>query len=313
PGCDDAAPTDPAAAPARLRIVCTVGMVADIVREVVGPHADVDNIIGEGVDPHLFQATRSDIARLSGADIIFYSGLHLEGRMTETLDRLAADGRPVFAVTERIDPEYLLTPDGFDGNPDPHVWMDVAGWRAAVQAVADAMSATDPEHAAEYRTRAAAYRESLDALDDYARACIATIPEPRRVLITAHDAFNYFGRAYGLDVTGIRGISTSSEAGVAQINMLVDLIVERGITAVFVETSVADKEVRALVEGAASRGVTITVGGTLYSDAMGPAGTYEGTYIGMIDHNITVITRGLGGTAPERGMSGRLAAGGATP
>jgi len=300
--------SDPAPkSPARYTIVCTVGMVADIVRNVVGERGDVANIIGEGVDPHLYKATRNDVARLDQADIVFYSGLMLEGKMADALAKIARTGKPVYAVTQLIDDAYLLEPEGFGGHADPHVWMDVGGWIKAVEAVGVSLGEVDRDHASYYLENARAYIEELKALDAYIRASIASIPAERRVLITAHDAFNYFGRAYGIEVRGIQGVSTESEAGLDDINRLVDMIVARGIRAVFVETSVADRNVRALVEGAAARGSRLEIGGSLYSDAMGAPGTYEGTYIGMLDHNATVIARGLGGAAPERGMQGRLA------
>jgi manganese/zinc/iron transport system substrate-binding protein len=297
--------------PARTpyRVAATVGMVADIIRNVAGEHADVTNIIGEGVDPHLYKPTRGDVATLLEADVVFYSGLMLEGKMADTLIQVQRRGRPVYAVTELIAESYLLQPAEFAGHFDPHVWMDVHAWREAVRAAAQALGEFDPPHAAEYEANAAAYMSGLEGLDAYARASIATIPEESRVLITAHDAFNYFGRAYGIEVLGIQGISTESEAGLDDLNRLVDLIVSRRVRAVFVESSVADKNVRALVEGAHARHWEVVIGGTLYSDAMGPPGTYEGTYIGMIDHNVTTITRALGGDAPPRGMQGLLRAG----
>lgn len=288
------------------RAVATVGMVADMVRAVAGDRVVVQGIIGEGVDPHLFKPTRGDVAALLAADIVFYSGLMLEGKMADTLVKVARSGKPVHPVTELIDEKSLLEPPEMSGHFDPHVWMDASAWGQCVDAVAKALGEFDPAHRADYAARAATYAADVAKLHAYARTCIATIPEKSRVLITAHDAFNYFGRAYGIDVRGIQGISTESEAGLEDINRLVDLIVRREVKAVFVETSVADKNVRALVEGARSRGRAVRIGGSLYSDAMGPAGTYEGTYIGMIDHNVTTITRALGGTAPERGLNGRL-------
>ncbi|MBI4716212.1 MAG: zinc ABC transporter substrate-binding protein [Planctomycetes bacterium] len=290
------------------RVTTTVGMVTDIVRQVAGQRAEVSGIIGEGVDPHLYKPTRNDVAALMSADVVFYSGLVLEGKMADTLVKVAASGRRVFAVTELLDEKYLLEPPSMAGHYDPHVWMDVQAWRRAVDAVAAALAVFDPPHAEEYRSRAARYGEELDRLDAYVRQVIGSIPEPQRVLITAHDAFNYFGRAYGITVKGIQGISTESEAGLQDINRLVDFIVERQVRAIFVETSVADKNVRALSEGARSRGHEVTIGGTLFSDAMGKPGTYEGTYVGMIDHNATVIARALGGSAPEGGMQGKLSA-----
>jgi manganese/zinc/iron transport system substrate-binding protein len=289
-------------------VTTTVGMVTDIVRQVAGPQAEVRGVIGEGVDPHLYKPTRGDVTMMIQGDVVFYSGLLLEGKMTDTLVRIAQD-KPVYAVTELIEEGYLLEPPGFSGHSDPHVWMDVRGWMKAVESVARALRGYDPSNASLYRDNATAYLARLAELDTYVRTILATVPERQRVLVTAHDAFNYFGRAYGLEVLGIQGISTESEAGLEDINRLVDLLVERQVRAVFVETSVAEKNVRALIEGAGARGWKVEIGGSLYSDAMGPAGTYEGTYVGMIDRNATLITRALGGSAPEGGMQGSLTTG----
>ena len=288
------------------KVVTTVGMVSDIVKEVAGDKATVTGLIGTGVDPHLYKPTRNDVAALLESDCIFYSGLMLEGKMADTFVKVATGGKPVFAVTERIDPKFLLEPPEFAGHPDPHVWMSIPGWMKAVDAVAQSLSQYDAANASTYAANAQRYLAELKKLDDYARASIGSIPKESRILITAHDAFNYFGREYDIDVRGIQGISTESEAGLQQINALVELIVQKKIRAVFVESSVADKNIRALIDGAAARGATVKVGGELFSDAMGPAGTYEGTYVGMMDHNVTTIARALGGNAPERGMNGKL-------
>jgi len=481
------------------KAVATIGMVSDVVRQVAGDKAEVEGLIGEGIDPHLYKPTRRDLIELQQADIIFYNGLMLEGKMADVLVRLARKGKPVYAVTDSLmdqpkapakqDEERLqaeiatcqammkklqndlarlallgpsvqlverakstaagesppaharvrvlrepgdksafdeavallrsdiiiqevisrLTPDlkaaltangdgsepleqvlqanrsiqPFDqswmvdisyANPDPvvaamvanifaeefvsyiierniregkaavteqrarvdaqrekieqlragldegggyvmtdeedhfdpHVWMDVQGWILATNVIADALAAFDPKNAAAYKRNAAAYIEKLKKLDAYARDAIGSIPADQRYLVTAHDAFNYLGRAYGIEVKGIQGISTESEAGVRDIEDLVDFLVERQIPAVFVETSVSDKNVRALIEGAKARGHDLTIGGELFSDAMGPAGTYEGTYIGMIDHNVTTISQALGGDAPASGLNGKL-------
>lgn len=288
------------------RVTCTVGMVADIVRQVAGDKADVENIIGEGVDPHLYSATRSDLGKLRRADIIIYSGLMLEGKMTDSLIKIGRK-RPVYAVTERLDEKNLLSPKEFKGHHDPHVWMSAAIWKECTETVAVVLGEFDPANREYYRSNYLRYAKELEALHAYAVKAMATIPERSRVLVTAHDAFNYFGRAYGIEVRGIQGISTESEAGIKDINRLVDMIVKRDIKAVFVETSVSEKNVRALVEGAADKGKTVKIGGYLFSDAMGKPGTYEGTYIGMIDHNVTTVVRALGGTAPAGGMQGRLA------
>ena len=287
-----------------INIVCTTGMVADIARQVAGDNATVEAIMGPGVDPHLYTPTRADVVKLNQADVVFYNGMMLEGKMTDVFVRLARSGKSVHAVTELIEKDYVLTDD--EDLYDPHIWMDVQGWIRAVQAVADSLGDYDPARAEQYHANAERYRSALEQLDTYAHQLIQSIPESRRVLVTAHDAFSYFGRAYDIDVRGIQGISTESEAGVRDINDLIDFIVERQIQAVFVETSVADKNVRALIEGAASKGHEVRIGGTLFSDAMGEPGTYEGTYVGMIDHNVTTITRALGGDAPELGMQGKL-------
>ncbi len=292
--------------PENYTIVTTCGMVTDIVREVAGDKARVTGLMGEGVDPHLYKPTRDDVAKLLQADVVFYSGLMLEGRMSDTFLKVARKGAHVFAVTDLLDEKFLLEPAEFAGHTDPHVWMDVKGWMDAVKVVARSLGEVDAANAAYYDQNARRYSVQLAKLDDYARKTLATIPKERRVLITAHDAFNYFGRAYDIDVRGIQGISTESEAGVADINKLVDFLVGRKIPAIFVESSVSDKNIKALIEGCKSRGHPVRIGGELFSDAMGKPGTYEGTYVGMIDHNATTIARALGGEAPERGLNGRL-------
>jgi manganese/zinc/iron transport system substrate-binding protein len=296
----------PVRAATPFTVVTTTSQVADLARVIAGDRAEVTSLMGEGVDPHTYKLTRSDVARIAGADIVFYSGLHLEGKITDALTRIAGSGKPVHAVAEAIPSDLLLTPAGFDGNPDPHVWMDVKLWTRALDAVLDALVAFDPAGADHYRANAAGLAERFGRLDAYARSALASIPEQTRVLVTAHDAFNYLGRAYGLEVRGIQGISTESEAGLREIEALVDLLVSRRIAAVFVETSVSERNIRALIEGAAARGHRVEIGGALYSDAMGAPGTHEGTYVGMIDHNVTTIARALGGNPPSGGFEGRL-------
>ena len=292
------------------QIVTTCGMVTDIVRVVAGDKGDVSGLMGEGVDPHLFKPTRNDVKRLTiDADVVFYSGLVLEGRMADTFAQTARTGRPVYAVTERIDESYLREPPEFEGHWDPHVWMDVAAWQQCMQFVATALTEFDPNNAESYAANAAAHAKQLDALDEYVRTTIASIPEQQRVLITAHDAFGYFARAYGIEVRSPQGLSTESSAALKDIIALVDFVIERKIKAIFVETSVSEKNIEAIIEGARDRGWEMGIGGHLFSDAMGAPGTYEGTYIGMMDHNATTIARALGGQAPERGMQGKLRAG----
>ena len=290
-------------ATAELTIVATTGMVADITRQVVGEHGKVSALMGEGVDPHLYKPTASDARKIMNADMIFYSGLMLEGRMTDTFFKASRLGKVVFPVTELIEETYLLEPPEFEGHWDPHVWMDVSAWARAVDAVAEALCKQDPEHCKEYRSNAKVYSETLMTLHEYAIGAIASVPKNQRVLITAHDAFNYFGRAYGIEVVGIQGLSTESEAGIEDVNRLVTMLVDKEITAVFVESSVSDRNVLALIEGAKAKGHTVAIGGRLYSDAMGQGGTYEGTYIGMLDHNITTIAQALGGMVPGQGFT----------
>ena len=286
-------------------VVATTGMVSDIVAVVAGDKGKVTTLIGDGVDPHLYKPTRADVIRLSEAEVVFYSGHLLEGKMTDALYRLSLS-RPVYAVTEAVDPSFVLEPPEMEGHPDPHMWMDVQGWMAAVRAVKDDLCQYDPSNRTLYEKNCADYLQQLEALDSYARQAFASVPKDKRVLVTAHDAFSYMGRAYDLEVKGIQGLSTESEAGLADLNALVKFLVDRKIQAVFVETSVAEKNVKALLEGARARGAEVKVGGSLFSDAMGKAGTYEGTYIGMIDHNVTTIVRALGGKAPQRGFQGKL-------
>lgn len=287
-------------------IVATIGMAGDIARNVAGDKAEVYDLMGEGIDPHLYKATRDDMARLGRADVIFYSGLLLEGKMSDVLVRLASS-KPVVPVTERIDEQYLIEPDGAAGHSDPHVWMDPEAWVECVDVVAETLAEFDPVNAAEYRSNAEAYKAQVIALATYGREALGSVPTEGRVLVTSHDAFNYFGRAFDLEVEGVQGLSTESEAGLQRVNALVDMLVERNVKAVFVETSVPRKSIEALINGARSRGHEVRIGGTLFSDAMGSAGTYEGTYIGMIDHNITTVARALGGEAPARGLNGKLA------
>ncbi|MEM9645854.1 MAG: zinc ABC transporter substrate-binding protein [Planctomycetota bacterium] len=289
-----------------IKISATVGMVADIVRSVGGEHVAVSQICGSGVDPHLHKTTRDDVLLLMESDMIFYSGLMLEGKMSDTLIRMARS-KPVIALTEAIDESVLLEPDDFEGHFDPHVWMDVSAWANCINVVRDSLSDASPDHADDFAENATSLGKQLAELHAYGLKSLASVPEESRVLVTSHDAFNYFGRAYGLEVLGVQGISTESEAGLQRINDLVDLLVSKNVQAVFVESSVSPKNIQALVEGAKAKGHEVKIGEKeLFSDAMGVDGTYEGTYIGMLDHNITLVTRGLGGDAPATGFHGKL-------
>ncbi|MFN8705182.1 MAG: metal ABC transporter solute-binding protein, Zn/Mn family [Planctomyces sp.] len=299
-------PEGPSAAKKKIKVLATVGMVADPVRQIGGDRVEVTQLMSAGVDPHLYQGNRDDVQAILDADVCFASGLMLEGRMNQTLQALSKR-KPIFSVADLAVASGRLTALSAEAHPDPHLWMDVASWMVCAETIYDRLSEQDAEHSAEYHKRWNSYREELSQLHDYGLQCIGSIPEESRIMITSHDAFSYFGKAYGIEVLGVQGISTDSEAGLQRINSLVDLLVERSVAAVFVESSVPPKNIQALIDGAASRGKQIRIGGELFSDAMGAEGTYEGTYIGMMDHNITVITRALGGTAPEKGLNGRLA------
>lgn len=290
------------------KLVATTAMVADIVRQVAGKQADVTGLLGESVDPHIYQPNRGDMSRMGAADAVFYSGLLLEGKFGDAFEQLKKSGKPVIAVTEEIDEDYLRYPKDFEGHPDPHVWMDVSAWSQCVDVVARQLAILRPSHTDAFADNAQRYQTQLSELHEYAKRVIASIPEPQRVLVTAHDAFGYFGRAYNIEVRSPQGITTESSPGVNDINRIVDFLVERKLPAIFVESSVSRENIKAIIEGAERRGVDVGLKGPLYSDAMGPAGTYEGTYVGMIDHNATLITRALGGKAPAGGMQGKLTA-----
>lgn len=300
--------TDPANRKTPYTIVTTCGMVTDIVRQVAGDHAEVVGLMNEGVDPHLYKPTRDDMNTLFDADIVFYVGLMLEGRMTDAFVSVGRNDIPVYPVSEGLDKSKLREPPEFEGHYDPHLWMDVSIWSECAGFVAEKLAEFDPAHASDYQANAEMYREQLADLHDYTKTAIATIPESSRVLITAHDAFGYFSDAYDIPVQALQGITTEAEASVDDVNQLVDFLVKRKIGAIFVESSVNQEGIKALLEGCESRGHKVVIGGELFSDAMGAAGSYTGTYLGMMDHNATTITRALGGEAPEDGFQGKLKA-----
>ena len=292
----------------RLSIVTTTGMIADAARQVGGDLVDVTALMGPGIDPHAYRQTRTDIAALTRADLVLWHGLYLEAQMEEFFADLSRS-RTVVAVAEALPQDRLRGHDDYEGKFDPHVWMDPDLWTLVVREVQRALTDARPAAAATFAANADAHVADIARLAAYSAASLEQVPQAARVLLTAHDAFGYFGQAYGFEVLGIQGISTESEAGLNRIAELVDLLVARDVKAVFVESSVSDRNIRALIEGAAAKGHEVTIGGELFSDAMGPDGTYEATWIGMIDHNVTTIAGALGADVPPRGMDGRLAAG----
>lgn len=273
----------------RLHITTTIGMITDVVQEVGGDHVEVIGLMGPGVDPHLYKASQGDISKLEDAEIILYGGLHLEGKMTEIFEKMGKK-KTVVPVSRDIPEELILEADGAH---DPHVWFNVKLWMRATETIRDTLIDSDPDNTADYQSRANAYLAKLEELDKYAKEQIATIPKQGRVMVTAHDAFGYFGDAYDIEVVGLQGISTSAEYGSKDVTGLRDMLVERSIKAVFVESSVPKKSIEAVIEGAKKKGHNVVIGGELFSDAMGMAGTSEGTYIGMVRHNVDTIVGAL--------------------
>lgn len=282
-----------------LRVIATVGMVGDLVRAMGGEQVQVRHLMAAGVDPHLYRPTRDDTLAIRDADAVFYCGLRLEGKMSDLLTKASVRHSNI-AVTDSIPKAQLLHPEGSD-HADPHVWMDVSLWSSASASVARALQELLPDHREAIESRRKQWEAKLEKLDAFGKEVIGSIPQEKRVLITSHDAFQYFGRRYGIEVAGIQGISTDSEAGLKRIRELVDRIVTQKIEAVFVESSVPQDSVQALVRGAADRGHTLKIGGPLFSDSMGDDGTFEGTYEGMMVHNFKTIAEFLGGRIPEGG------------
>lgn len=276
----------------KIIVTTTIAQIADIVKNVGGEHVEVISLMGPGTDPHLYQASQGDIKKLHDADIIFYNGLHLEGKMNEIFEKMM-DEKPTYAVAERI-PENMLKKSGQDSSAhDPHVWFDITLWKYAVLAVQEGLSEIDPKHSADFEKNTEKYVQELDTMHQYALDKISEIPEQRRVLVTAHDAFNYFGDAYGLEVMGLQGLSTDSEYGLKDVQSLVDTLVKRNIKAVFIESSISERSINAVVEGSKKKGHVVTIGGELYSDAMGEEGSETGTYLGMFKKNIDTIVSAL--------------------
>ncbi len=277
---------------ADLHVVATTSMLADAARQVAGDRARVTSLMGPGVDPHLFKPSPGDMRLLSSANLVLYNGLHLEGRLADALVKLART-RPLVQATESIPEDRLREPPEFDGHYDPHVWFDPELWVFVVERIREALAEVDPSGSDAYATNAAAYIEQLRSLHEWTTEQLAAVPAHARVLVTAHDAFGYFGRAYAFEVLAVQGISTDSEASVRDINRLVDTLIERRIPGVFIESSVPRKAVEALVQGCKSRGHAVAIGGELYSDALGPEGSGAATYIDMVRHNVRTIASAL--------------------
>jgi manganese/zinc/iron transport system substrate-binding protein len=274
----------------RINVVTTIGMIADVAENVGGERVEVTGLMGPGIDPHLYKASEGDVSTLLDADIIFYNGLHLEARMGEVLERM--EGRTI-AVTDAVDRAELISPPEYVGNYDPHVWFNVTYWMQAVEAVRDALIEIDPGSEDLYNANTESLMVKLEELHGYVQEQAQRVPEDQRVIITAHDAFNYFGLAYGFEVRGLQGISTESESSTADVQELASFIVERRVKAIFIESSVPVRNVEAVQAAVQAKGFDLEIGGELFSDAMGDPGTVEGTYIGMVRHNIDTIVEAL--------------------
>lgn len=276
----------------KLRIVVTTGMIADVVKNIGGICVDVQSLMGSGVDPHLYKATANDTKKLAAADLIVYNGLHLEGKMAGILGKMKQQ-KAVFAISEDIPENKLITPKGFNGLHDPHIWFDVSLWKEATKKVSRILQNIDSKNSKTYRKNANIYLEKLKNLHLWVLNEAKTIPKKKRILVTAHDAFGYFGKAYGFRVIGLQGISTVTESGIQDIERIVKTIVDEKIKAIFEETSVIKKGVEAVIEHCHELGHQVKIGGSLFSDAMGKEGTIEGTYIGMVKHNVNAIVSTL--------------------
>jgi manganese/zinc/iron transport system substrate-binding protein len=280
----------------RIQATTTTTMVTDLVREVGGEEVEVTGLMGPGVDPHLYRASQGDVGALQEADVVFYNGLFLEGRMEDVLEQVGQQ-KPAVAVTEGIPEERLLESVEYEDQYDPHVWFDVTLWKQAVDPVVEQLSELRPDAAATFERNAEAYKKELDELHAHVEAKMSSIPEERRVLVTAHDAFRYFGRQYGVEVRGLQGISTEAEAGARDVQQLAEYLAENRIPAIFVESSVSAQSIEAVQAAARDRGWDVGIGGQLYSDALGEPGSGADTYVGMVRANVQTIKEAL---APER-------------
>lgn len=276
----------------RIQATTTTTMITDLVEQVGGDRVAVTGLMGPGVDPHLYRASQGDVRALQEADVIFYNGLFLEGQMEDILEKVGQQ-RPTVQVTEAIPQDELLESVDYEGQADPHVWFDVTLWKTTVDPVVEQLSELQPESADYFEERGEEYKAELDELNGYVEQEISSIPEEQRVLVTAHDAFRYFGKQYGMEVRGLQGISTEAEAGAGDVRRLADFLVEREIPAIFVESSVPRRNVEAVQEACRDRGWDLEIGGELYSDAMGEPGTEAGTYTGMVRENVDTITEAL--------------------
>ncbi|HZJ19100.1 MAG TPA: zinc ABC transporter substrate-binding protein [Pricia sp.] len=276
----------------KLNIVTTTTMITDLVKNIGQDSVNVQGLMGSGVDPHLYKASEGDVSKLTGADVVFYSGLHLEGKLVDVFEKMGRTSNTI-ALAEALDKDGLIGSEYFASNFDPHIWFNIEYWKQITKYLTEELGKLDPDNASFYQDNKEKYLKKLDTLEDEVRQTIATLPEEKRVLVTAHDAFNYFGNEYGFEVVGLQGLSTATEAGVQDVQKLAQLIIDKQVKSIFVETSVPKRTIEALQQAVMSKGYDVQIGGTLYSDALGNSGTDEGTYIGMFRYNVNTIVEAL--------------------
>lgn len=277
----------------KLNIVVTTTIIGDAVKAIGGDKVNLEVLMGPGIDPHLYKASAGDVNKMQKADLLIYNGLHLEGKLGDIFEQLQKTNKNTYAVADVIDSAKLIESEEFAGSYDPHIWFDVQLWIEAVEGIKNSLINIDSENQDYYNKNALDYLNELESLNDYIKSRVEELPENKKVIITAHDAFSYFGEAYGFEVKGLQGLSTVTEAGTADVRDLAEFIANREIAAIFIESSVPAKNMEALKNAVDSRGFTVEIGGELFSDSLGNPGTEEETYIGTVKHNINTIVDGL--------------------
>jgi len=277
----------------KLNIVTTTTMITDLLNNIGGDIINIQGLMGSGVDPHLYKASEGDVSKLANADVIFYGGLHLEGKLVEVFEKMEHQNINTVALSDALDQNTLIGSEYFQGNYDPHIWFDLNYWQEITQYVVTKLSEAVPTHSSIFEANGKIYISQLEALKTKLKAIIETLPQEKRVLVTAHDAFNYFGKSFGFEVVGLQGLSTATEAGVQDVQKLATFIIKNNVKAIFVESSVPKRTIEALQAAVNSKGHDVAIGGTLFSDALGNAGTVEGTYLGMFEYNVTTIVNAL--------------------
>ena len=277
----------------KLNVVTTTTMITDLVKNIGGNKLDVNGLMGSGVDPHLYKASEGDVSKLFNADVVVYTGLHLEGKLEDVFDKMEHQDKKTIVASNAIDKDNLISSELFASNYDPHIWFDINNWRKITLYITDELARIDSKNAEFYRENSKVYLEKLNELNKEVEIKINELPEEKRILVTAHDAFNYFGKQHKFNVVGLQGLSTATEAGVQDVQKLSKFIIENKVKAIFVESSVPKRTIEALQEAVKSKGQEVVIGGTLYSDALGSTGTEEGTYIGMYKANVSTIVNAL--------------------